>query len=209
MSVIRDCLNMQNKIEIRKISFDSHPYSWLTPYSYDVQVDVAINSVEHQIAFIAYYDSLVGDWMLDYKNEDFAENNATQDEDIAGEILGLVFSHLHIAENTSIFAFNIKDLIDSFTQKETQGLIQLSYNDIVDIFKKDFSTSEIFSRKEPVSKAEINDEMSVAFKEVFYLAFSRISKEDRKFYIDKCKKDSSLNTKTLMRKKNKQLLFNS
>lgn len=200
---------MDSKIEIKNISFDSHPYGWLTPYSYDVQVDVAINSVEHQIAFIAYYEGLVGDWMLDYKNEDFIENNMIQDEDIIGDVFEHVSNYLKIEEKTVAFAFNINKLAKNFSKTQNNGILSFSCQDIIDILRKDYSTHEIFEKDDPVEKVEVNEEMIDAFKDVFYLAFSRVSKVDRKYYIDKCKKDSTLNTKSLMKKKNKRLLFNS
>lgn len=209
MKVIRDYINMQNKIEIKNISFDSYPYGWLIPYSYDVQVDIAINGVEHQIAFIAYYDSLFGDWMIDYQDEDFVESNITQYDDVIGDILEHVSNCLKIEEKTAIFAFNINKLAENFSKTQNNGILSFSCQDIIDILRKDYSTHEIFERDDPVEKAEVDEEMIDAFRYVFYLAFSRISKEDRKYYIDKCKKDSTLNTKSLMKKKNKRLLFNS
>lgn len=200
---------MQNKIEIKNISFDSHPYGWLTPYSYDVQVDVAINSVDYQISLIAYNEGLVGDWMLDYKNEYFVESNIIQDGDITGDIFEHVSNCLKIEEKTIAFASNINELAENFSKTENNGVLSFSCQDIVDILRKDYSTHEIFKIDDPVGKIEVNEEMIDTFKDVFYLAFSRISKEDRKYYIGKCKKDSTLNKKSLMEKKNKRLLFNS
>lgn len=171
------------KIEI--IYVEGNIYDWLGHASmqrppsyneYDIKVKLYLSSNVYVISFIAYYQEEADAWFVEPGRDSTFPDEI--DEDLICDITTEIQDILNIDEKQKQFGANINNLIENFINNHDASL---SFDDVVDILESDSQTKEIFKRESPIKKVDVNEDMNIAFGEIFSQA-NRTYESNKRLY---------------------------
>lgn len=172
------------KIEI--IYVEGNIYDWLghpdiqgsyrSYNEYDIKVKLYLSSNVYVISFLAYYQEEADAWFVEPGRDSSLPDEV--DEDLICDITTKIQDILDIDEKQKQFGANINNLIENFIHNHATNL---SFDDVVDILESVSQTKEIFRRDSPINKVDVNEDMIVAFGEIFSQA-NRTYESNKRLY---------------------------